>query len=35
VFHEAATYDKHFVKPRSGGLLLLRRTTPLSRRGVA
>jgi len=32
VFHEAATYDNHFVKPRSGGLLLLRRVTPLPRR---
>src|ERR1022692_3151527 len=34
VFHEAATYDKHFVKPRSGGLLLLRRITPLPRRNA-
>ena len=30
--HEAATYDTHFVKPKSGGLLLLRRVTPLPRR---
>jgi hypothetical protein len=35
VSHEAATYDNHFVKPRSGGLLFLRRITPLPRRDVA
>jgi integrase len=32
VSHEAATYDNNFVKPKSGGLLLLRRVTPLPRR---
>jgi hypothetical protein len=34
VSHEAATYDNNFVKPKSGGLLLLRRVTPLPRRGA-
>jgi hypothetical protein len=35
VFHEAPTYGNYFVKPRSGGLFFLRRTTPLPRRAVA
>jgi hypothetical protein len=32
VFHEAATPDNSFLKPKSGGLVLLRRITPLTRR---
>jgi hypothetical protein len=35
VFHELRCSRNQLTKPKSGGLLLLRRNTPLTRRAVA
>ncbi len=35
MFHEPGGLHNRFVKPKSGGLVLLRRITPLLRRDVA